>query len=187
MIYLRLEENSPLGFHHPIFVCFIHFSPPLYRVYKKPSCFFPFSFLQICFNSFLSLSYQLRFVWKISAIKMWLLIIMVQNNGSSGAAIVIHSENTNLRSKGSSRLHVGMLFFCLFSVCTWAWKKDFCEKIATFSRWIEPLPFCHELLWLLGEEVRAYFSCPPLFEQNILFYDISFLFLTQMTPKTALG
>ena len=85
-------------------------------------------------------------------------------------------------------LECSFLYFCTIfhHVVHGREKRDFCEKIATFSRWIEPLPFCHELLWLLGEEVRAYFSCPPLFEQNILFYDISFLFLTQMTPKTAL-
>ena len=140
MIYLRLEENSPLGFHHPIFVCFIHFSPPLYRVYKKPSCFFPFSFLQICFNSFLSLSYQLRFVWKISAIKMWLLIIMVQNNGSSEAAIVIHSENTNLRSKGSSRLHVGMLFSVCFQFVHGREKRTSAKKLPHF---LGELSHCH--------------------------------------------
>ena len=78
-----------------------------------------FLHIQICFNSFFSLSYQLRFVWKISAIKCeWrrdsALVVLdyytVKQWEQWTSAIVIHSENTNLRSKGSSRLHVGMLF-----------------------------------------------------------------------------
>ena len=65
---------------------------------------------------------------------------MVQNNGSSGAAIVIHSENTNLRSKGSSRLHVGMLFSVCFQFVHGREKRTSAKKLPHF---LGELSHCH--------------------------------------------
>ena len=61
------------------------------------------------------------------------------------------------------------------------------EKLPHFLVELSHCHFVTNYFDFWGREVSAYFSCPPLFEQNILFYDISFLFLTQMTPKTTVA
>ena len=87
--------------------------------------------------------------------------------------------------------HQDFTLECFFSVCFQfvhgREKRTSAKKLPHFLGELSHCHFVTNYFDFWGREVSAYFSCPPLFEQNILFYDISFLFLTQMTPKTALG